>query len=84
MTSNMNVTSTMKGTVVRISGSATSKECPFKGTIMATKPKTKVIVIILSPITLPMDISCSPAKAANMETAASGIIHPTAVIVSPT
>ena len=59
MTDKTSVTRIMNGTVVKISCNVTVKVL-----ISATIPRTRVIVIMLPPITLPMDISCEELKIA--------------------
>ena len=79
MVNNIKVAIIMNGVVYKISDKETAKL-----DVNPTVPKTRVNVSILSPITLPMVISSSPARVAATETATSGTTHPRASTVSPT
>ena len=70
---------TIKGAVNRSSDNETLNE-----EVNPTSPSTRVSVRMLSPITLPITMSCSPARAAATDTANSGTTHPSATTVSPT
>ncbi len=68
---------TMKGAVYKISDNET-----LNVDVNPTSPKTRVSVSILSPIILPIVISCSPARVATTDTATSGTTHPRATIIA--
>lgn len=70
---------TMNGAVNKSSDNETLNE-----EVSPTSPNTRVSVRMLSPITLPITMSCSPARAAATDTANSGTTHPRATTVSPT
>jgi len=79
MANSIAVAITINGAVNKTSDNETLNE-----DVNPTSPNTRVSVSILSPITLPIVMSCSPARAAATDTATSGTTHPRATIVSPT
>ena len=66
---------TMNDAVYKISDNET-----LSVDVNPTSPKTRVSVRILSPITLPIVISYSPARVAATETATSGTTDPSATM----
>ena len=68
----------VKGSIVK-----TSTAEMLKGRIMPTNPKTTVMVITLSPMMFPKEMSCSLFLIANSETGTSRTMQPTAIIRKP-
>jgi len=75
MANSITAATTMNGAVYKISDNET-----LSVDVNPTSPKTRVSARILSPITLPIVISYSPARVAPTETATSGTTHPSATM----